>query len=704
MRLRKYVLILLAPVLALKAGAQDPVTDSLLAVVAEAPSDTAKVNALNELSYSLFSTDPEGAIQYGEQALSLARYIGYQTGAAYALKHIGLGYYIPGDFVQVLDNWLQSLQIFEEINDQVGVANMVNNLGAIFYNEGNEAKAIEYYLRSLNIAEAQGDTLRIATALLNSGSVYSTMPQSYAQALQYYWRALPLLQSAGDDQDVSTAAGNLGDLYIKIGNYDSALYYLESALSIVSNSADAPYVLNQIGIVYRNLEEYDEALRFHEESYEGARGLNQQLEMAQALLEKGETLRLMARNEEALASYHQAEKLVLDVGFQEELEGAYDGLSKVYADRKNFERAYHYKNLVGGMRDDVYDQELSDKVSFIQLSYEVEKKQGEIDILEKSTEIERLRANRQRTISIAVGITGLLVLILAVVLFQRYRFVNQTNKIIAAEKDREAAQAREIELAYEDLKTMQAQLIQSEKMASLGELTAGIAHEIQNPLNFVNNFSDVNRDLVQEIIDEIRQGNFAEAENIGRDLINNEEKITHHGKRAEAIVKSMLQHSHGGDGEKQLTNINELAEEYVRLAYHGLRAKDQSFNVDIKTDFAPGLPEIKIVPQDIGRVLLNLLNNAFSAVSDVDGPTVNLKTQKLKNSITITVSDNGHGIPPDIRDKIFQPFFTTKPTGQGTGLGLSLSYDIVTQGHGGTIEVASEIEKGTEFIMSLPTA
>ncbi len=696
------MLILLAPVFALKAVAQDPVIDSLIAVVAEASTDTAKVNALNELSYSLFSTEPERAIQYGEEALSLAREIGYKTGAAYALKHIGLGYYISADFVEVLDNWLQSLQIFEEINDQVGVANMVNNLGAVFYNEGNEAKAIEYYLRSLNIAEAAGDTLRIATALLNTGSVYSTLPQSYTQALQFYWRALPLLRSAGDDQDVSTAAGNLGDLYIKIGNYDSALYYLESALSMVSDSADAPYVLNQIGIVYRNLGEYDEALRFHEQSYDGAQGLNQQLEMVEALLDKGETLRLMSRNEEALASYHQAEKQVLDAGFQKELERAYEGLSRVYADRKDFGRAYHYKNLVGGMRDDVYDQELSDKVSFIQLSYEVEKKQGEIDILEKSTEIERLRANRQRTISIAVGITGLLVLVLAVVLYQRYRFVNQTNKIIAAEKDREAAQAREIELAYEELKTMQAQLIQSEKMASLGELTAGIAHEIQNPLNFVNNFSDVNRDLVQEIIDEIRQGNYAEAENIGKDLINNEEKITHHGKRAEAIVKSMLQHSHGGDGEKQLTNINQLIDEYIRLAYHGLRAKDQSFNVDIKTDFAPDLPEINIVPQDIGRVLLNLLNNAFAAVTHVAGPMVILKTQKLNNSVTITISDNGPGIPGDIRDKIFQPFFTTKPTGEGTGLGLSLSYDIVTKGHGGSLELETGLGNGAAFTILLP--
>ncbi len=289
--------------------------------------------------------------------------------------------------------------------------------------------------------------------------------------------------------------------------------------------------------------------------------------------------------------------------------------------------------------------------------------------------------------------------VLAVHRFQKARTIRiERDKI----KDEQLAQAKEVEKAYQDLKTTQTQLIHSEKMASLGELTAGIAHEIQNPLNFVNNFSDVNKDLAEEMIEEMKKGNLEEAEAIGNDLIANEAKITHHGKRAEEIVKSMLQHSRGSDGEKQLTNINELADEYVRLAYHGLRAKDPSFNADIKTDFDPNLPEINIVPQDIGRVLLNLLNNAFSAVSEVDDPTVNLKTQKLNNSITITISDNGPGIPADIRDKIFQPFFTTKPTGQGTGLGLSLSYDIVTKGHGGRLEMKTQEGEGSEFQMELP--
>jgi len=281
---------------------------------------------------------------------------------------------------------------------------------------------------------------------------------------------------------------------------------------------------------------------------------------------------------------------------------------------------------------------------------------------------------------------------------QKARVIRKERERI---KDRELAQAKEIEKAYEELKITQTQLIHSEKMASLGELTAGIAHEIQNPLNFVNNFSEVNKELIEELNEEIDKGNAAEAKAITKDLIDNEEKVVHHGKRAEQIVKSMLQHSRGSEGQKEATDINTLADEYLRLAYHGFRAKDKSFNADFKTELDEDLPKVNVVPQDIGRVLLNLVNNAFQAVKDVGKPTVTVSTRKKDGKIEISVKDNGHGIPEDIKEKIFQPFFTTKPTGEGTGLGLSLSYDIITKGHGGTIKVNSVEGEGTEFIILL---
>jgi signal transduction histidine kinase len=251
-------------------------------------------------------------------------------------------------------------------------------------------------------------------------------------------------------------------------------------------------------------------------------------------------------------------------------------------------------------------------------------------------------------------------------------------------------------------------------MASLGELTAGIAHEIQNPLNFVNNFSEVSRELLDEMKTELDLGNTADAKEIAADVIQNLEKITQHGKRADAIVKGMLQHSRSSSAVKEPTDINVLADEYIRLCYHGLRAKDKSFNATIKTDFDPSPEPINIIPQDIGRVILNLLTNAFYAVnekkkqSDNDyEPTVTITTTSIQpplggRSVAIKVSDNGGGIPQRVLDKIFQPFFTTMPTGQGTGLGLSLSYDIITKGHAGELKVETKEGEGTTFTISLP--
>jgi signal transduction histidine kinase len=318
------------------------------------------------------------------------------------------------------------------------------------------------------------------------------------------------------------------------------------------------------------------------------------------------------------------------------------------------------------------------------------------------------------------GIVGLLALFLmGMAVF--YSIKRKTNRELAVKNKR-------LSDALQQLQATQAQLIQSEKMASLGELTAGIAHEIQNPLNFVNNFSDVSNELIKEMKEEFKKGDVEEGFAIADDIEQNLEKINHHGKRASDIVKGMLEHSRKTTVEKELTDINALCDEYLRLAYHGLKAKDNNFNATMETHFDPNLPKIEIIPQDIGRVLLNLINNAFYAVNeranllnlekqsgdenltDLDyKPTVSVTTQKTDNSqLLISVKDNGSGIPEHIKDKIFQPFFTTKPTGQGTGLGLSLSYDIV-KAHGGELKVESiegeglpAEQTGSKFSIILP--
>jgi two-component system NtrC family sensor kinase len=296
---------------------------------------------------------------------------------------------------------------------------------------------------------------------------------------------------------------------------------------------------------------------------------------------------------------------------------------------------------------------------------------------------------------------------------EEFKIISQQNveldRLVAERTAELTKQRNELQETVALLQTTQQQLVQSEKLASLGELTAGIAHEIQNPLNFVNNFSEVSMELVDEMEEELAKGDTGEAIAIAADIKQNLEKIIHHGKRADGIVKGMLQHSRASSSTKELTDINKLADEYLRLAYHGLRAKDKSFNAELITHFGENLPAIGVVPQDIGRVLLNLFNNAFYAVGQKQKmvgadykPVVEVNTATNKKHLVIKVKDNGNGIPDAIKDKIMQPFFTTKPTGEGTGLGLSLSYDIVVKGHGGTIDLNSKDGDGSEFMITLP--
>jgi signal transduction histidine kinase len=389
----------------------------------------------------------------------------------------------------------------------------------------------------------------------------------------------------------------------------------------------------------------------------------------------------------------------------DKLSGGYHNLSSLDSMRGNYKGAYENYKLYSLYRDSLQKKETEKK----ELQSEFEKKQAIAKAEQAKKDAEQKRIKNIQYFTIA-GLAALLVVILIIVFIQ-WKNNNQKKKANALLQ----LQKEKVENTLSELKSTQAQLIHAEKMASLGELTAGIAHEIQNPLNFVNNFSEVNKEMITELKEEIDKGNYVEVKTIADDIHQNEEKINHHGKRADAIVKGMLQHSRKNSGQKELTDINALCDEYLRLSYHGLRAKDKSFNAEIKTDFdetlsadEAGIGKINIVPQDMGRVLLNLFNNAFYAVSEkqkAEGerykPVVSVQTKKINGNVEIKVADNGNGIPQNIIDKIFQPFFTTKPTGEGTGLGLSLGYDII-KAHKGEIKVKSEESKGSEFIINLP--
>jgi signal transduction histidine kinase len=312
----------------------------------------------------------------------------------------------------------------------------------------------------------------------------------------------------------------------------------------------------------------------------------------------------------------------------------------------------------------------------------------------------------------------MVVSLIGIILFRNNNQRKKSNLLLTSQKNEIEQQKKQVEESMERLQSTQSQLVQAEKMASLGELTAGIAHEIQNPLNFVNNFAEVNAELIDELETEANKGNLEEVKLLAKDIKENETKINHHGKRADAIVKNMLQHSRQSSGQKEPTDINALCDEYLRLSYHGLRAKDKSFNAEFETKFDTALAPIRVVPQDIGRVILNLINNAFYAVNERQKnekdsgykPRVTLTTKKQADQVVIEVADNGTGMPEQIKEKIFQPFFTTKPTGEGTGLGLSLSYDIV-KAHGGVLHVETIPVRactggenaGTNITINIPT-
>jgi two-component system, NtrC family, sensor kinase len=496
---------------------------------------------------------------------------------------------------------------------------------------------------------------------------YSTLGRTYLalkeqdSALQCLQRSYNYAVKAGYNRYLGSILLNLGRVYLAMGKQETAKEYFSKALT---ESGKHDYFR---GVVAGNLalaDIYKQAGKADSSLYHLQNGLS--------------------------VAYHlNAPDLFLR---------SYTALADFYKKAGNSDSTVKYQSLIIKINDSLFNSKQLQQ--FQNIDFNAQQQQQELQTARKDYQ------NRMQKYLLLGGLA--IFLLVAVFLWRSNRHRQKSNALLKRQNE-------EIEIAMANLKTTQAQLIQSEKMASLGVLTAGIAHEIQNPLNFVNNFSEVNKELLAEMNEEIEKGNFSEVKAISKDVIDNEEKINHHGKRADAIVKGMLQHSRSSNGMKQPTDINALADEYLRLAYHGLRAKDKSFNASMKTDFDESIGNINIIPQDIGRVVLNLINNAFYVVDEKKKqqpnyePVVTVSTKRLGSPLTggnegiieIRVADNGNGIPQKILDKIFQPFFTTKPTGQGTGLGLSLAYDIV-KAHGGELKVETKEREGSVFIIHLP--
>ncbi len=545
---------------------------------------------------------------------------------------------------------------------------------------------MQYLLKANESAEKTNSSYAFYWVSYSLGNLYLSLGE-YDNALLYYQKAGVAAKKLGVGDQTSGLLNTTGEVYRLTGNYSKAIEaYTQSMKSDSSvlvrytnegNLADVYTRINNLPLAFEyGLKALDLAKQY-EDSYQIAwiHGM-----LARAYLKKG-------LPDSAISHALPGLQMATKTGSIEGMRDNSEALANAYADKKDFTKAYKYHLEFTNYRDSMLNKEIRNRTAVLKYNNDLEKKQAQITQLSQQQKI-------QQAFLIITLVVLALILITAGLLLHNNRQKQKANQ--------------KIEKAYLELRSAQAQLVQSEKMASLGELTAGIAHEIQNPLNFVNNFSEVNNELIGELETEISKGNINEVKVIAKIIKENEEKIHHHGKRADAIVKSMLQHSRISAGQKELTDINALCEEYLRLAYHGIRAKDKFFNAKTETDFDPSLPKADIVSQDMGRVILNLVTNAFHAVGDkakenIPGyePTVAVSTKELDGKIQIKVKDNGSGIPEKIKDKIFHPFFSTKPTGQGTGLGLSVSYDIV-KAHGGSIEVMSELGKGSEFVIVLP--
>jgi signal transduction histidine kinase len=644
--------ILISFLLPLTLHAQNRLIDSVKAGFKMIKADSAKVNAYNELCFLYRYVNIDTAIFYGNAGYELSKKINYYRGQSRALGVLGLTYRESGDLTKALGLLYQALQIASDYNFIGERGLCLRRIGLIHADLFNWPLARDYHYKAIQDYLTADDKRSLAIAYSNIARFFDE-EQKYDSARYFIQQSAKIMHFAPDlypDFFVT-----LGQLEHHTGNLDASMAAFMNGKSWANYYSD-----------YRNLCNIYRAIsRLHSDKH-----------LMDSVLKNAE-----------LSIYYGRK-----INFRLGLLRVYEFLSTYY-DKKEPGKAYIYLKEYNAVRESLYGTGNMRAMQNIVVA-EVQRQQAII-------EVEKAYQNKIKMYAL---LCGLIVLLLVAVMFYRNSINQKKSRTLLQH------QKNELEQSLRQLSTTQTQLVQAEKMASLGELTAGIAHEIQNPLNFVNNFAEVNTELIDELKKEIEPAGIISANELIEDIKANSEKITHHGKRADSIVKGMLQHSRKSSGQKELTDINALCDEYLRLSYHGLRAKDKSFNAEFDTQLDNTLPPISVVPQDIGRVILNLINNAFYAVNERQKkekdseykPRVTLITKKQADQVVIEVADNGTGMPAQVKEKIFQPFFTTKPTGEGTGLGLSLSYDIVTKGHGGELRVETKEGMGTEFIIQLP--
>jgi two-component system, NtrC family, sensor kinase len=662
--------------------------------------DTAYLNTLNQLAFLYAESHPDSALIFLKDVLELCKKAGYREGEADAYKLFGNALDTKGEFDHALEYFNKSYALAKKIKYQQALPRILNNIGIIHLNRGNYPEALNIFYETLKAAELINDKFVIGSTINNIAVVHFYQGKM-DETEQDYLKVIEIAKERSDTVLTILAYSNLGEVNLEQKDPGKALNNLNQAyqLAVQKNSPEMlAQTTNTLGIIYFRMDstekavgQFETALRISKEH-----GFKTAICKAYNGLAKAK-LKLGLKNE-ALANGLEGLQIAREIGQAQIQRDANEIVASIYEALGDGNNAIPYYKKFKLFSDSLNNLASERAAITYKAGYEMSKKELEFE-----------RKNLQQKWLTFSAFAALFSLGIFVWIINRnrkrldhaYQDLRQKNIVIEAQK-------AEAEETLSKLKAAQSQLIQSEKMASLGELTAGIAHEIQNPLNFVNNFSDLNKELIDDMRKALHTGDSAEAISIAADIHANQDKISSHGKRADSIVKGMLQHSRMSSGHKEPIDINALAEEYLRLSYHGLRAKDKSFNVTLDTDFDKGVGKVEIIPQDIGRVLLNLYNNAFYAVMEKKKqadksyePVVSVRTKRLDGKLILSVRDNGMGIPEKIKEKIFQPFFTTKPSGQGTGLGLSLSYDII-KAHGGDLKVLAVDGDGAGFEISLP--
>ncbi|MFN8354873.1 MAG: tetratricopeptide repeat protein [Spirosomataceae bacterium] len=649
-------------------SAQQSPSDSLIQLLAKPMPDTSRVLLLDQVGRTLMYSKPLVAMQYAKEGLTLAEKLNYQKGIARNLNRLGSILRRIGSYPDALAMHLQSLKVAEQHKDLEGMAKTLNNIGILYSEQKDSRKAISYFLKTNTIALQLRDENLVEISLLNIGSDYAILNQ-----------------------------------------LDSAEYYTQKAylMALKRNSENQGELLINLGNILSRKHQYSQSLTYYRMSVPYLNYLGDNQTKGRAFLEMAQVFRNNKQVDSSLYYAKQSLRIAQEVNNPQSIYDASMLLTKLY-ETQNESNSYHFFKLAIAAKDSMFNQEKVKQLQNIGFQEELR--------LQKIKEERIAYQNNVRTYALLAGLA--VVLTIALILYRNNQQKQKANVLLQAQQE-------EIKQTLSQLKITQKQLIQKEKLASLGELTAGIAHEIQNPLNFVNNFSQLSMELMNDLrspsnstSEEVRASlHDWEADGLGwevlGDIQQNLEKIQHHGKRASKIVAGMLEHAQIGTGEPQTTNLHALANSFLNLSYRGMKAKHGDLEASYELVSEENLPLVSCVPQEIGRVLQNLLNNAFYSVwqrqtstTENYQPFVKLHVEQTTYEsipmVALRIKDNGTGIPHDVLPKIFNPFFTTKPTGEGTGLGLSLSYEIITQGHNGQLLVETTVGQGSQFSILLP--